>query len=157
MRSRIVVLSAMLALIAMLTAPGAASAAEARMPVITSALPAGDCKLESPLTAFNEGFALDPDGAPATGELTVQVLYIDFPDHAGGGEGDLSIEQIRPQVADGIENLETQSAGRLEVTVSEHPERLTFPHPVSHYAETEHVTWSSEEFAVFVGDAVSVA
>ncbi len=157
MRARIVALSAVFAFAAVLTAPVVASADEIPVHVLPAALPADDCKLESPLPDFNEGFALDANGAPATGELTVQVLYMDFLDHAGGGEGDRTIEQIRAQIASGIENLETQSAGRLEVTVREHPERLTFPHPVSHYAETEHTIWSYEELAVFVSDAVTVA
>lgn len=154
MRARIVPLSISLALGSALMAPAAVAVAE---PAASPILPVAECKITSPVASFNEGFARDAEAAAATGTLTVQVIYAEFPDHAGGGPDDASLEMIRTNVAHGAENLETQSGGRLDVVVSELPDRVMLPHAISHYAETEHVAWSAEEMSLFVGDAIAAA
>ncbi|HET6673546.1 MAG TPA: hypothetical protein VFG92_09235 [Agromyces sp.] len=162
MRARTVALAAVIALVAGLTAPAAASAAEAATPVLgepvgAATLPAGDCKLSSPFWQYNEGFGIDEAAARATGTLTVQAIYADFPDHRGGGEGEYWLEHLHADAARAAANLETQSGGRLDVIVREPSEWVTLPHPTTAYPHSGDAAWGNRTFHEFVTDAITSA
>ncbi|HEY6800705.1 MAG TPA: immune inhibitor A domain-containing protein [Agromyces sp.] len=161
MRSRTVALSAGFALVAGLSflPAGAAAGADAMLaePVAASTLPAAECKLTSPLWQYNEGFAIDEAAAAATGTLTVQAIYADFPDHRGGGEGEFWFDHLHFDATQAAANLETQSGGRLDVVVREPGEWVTLPNDTTAYPHDGDAGWSNRIFHEFVTDAITAA
>ena len=155
MGSRVVALSLSLVLGAGLVLPAAWSAAAEPAPA--GVLPAADCKLESPLPPFNEGFPLSQGVAAATGVLTVQVVYAELPGHLVGIEGDQWIAKVRHDVGDAVTSLETLSGSLLDVEVREHPDWVTMPHDESAYPENGDQAWTHAEMTAFVTDAVMAA
>ena len=160
MRSRTVAVFAAFAVVAGLFLPTtAATAATAVLaePVGTATLPVDDCKLTSPFWQYNEGFATDEAAAAATGTLTVQAIYADFPDHRGGGEGEFWFEHLHSDAARAAANLETQSGGRLDVVVREPTEWVTLPNETTAYAHNGDAGWTNRVFLEFVTDAITAA
>lgn len=154
MRVRIVALSISLALGSALMGPAAVAAAG---PTASAILPVAECKLESPVPSFNEGFPLSPGVAAATGVLTAQVVYAELPGHPVGGEGDPWIEKMRHDVDGAVTSLETLSAGRVDVEVRESPNWVTMPNDESAYPENGDLAWGHAEMTAFVTDAVVAA
>lgn len=161
MRSRTVAVSAGFALVAGLSflPAGAAAGADPAVtePVAASTLPAAECKLTSPLWQYNEGFAIDEAAAAATGTLTVQAIYADFPDHRGGGEGEFWFEHLHFDAARAAANLETQSGGRLDVVMREPGEWVTLLNETTAYPHDGDAGWSNRIFHEFVTDAITAA
>jgi len=155
MRSRIVAVSVSLALGSAIALP-AASATGAES-AAADVRPVAECKLESPITSFNEGFPLSAGVAASTGELTVQVVYAQLPDHPVGIDGDPWIAKVRHDIDGAVTSLETLSGGRLDVEVRETADWVTMPNGEAAYPESGDQAWGYAEMTAFVTDAVIAA
>lgn len=154
MRSRMSAPLIALALVSGLLVPATIPTGQ---PAVAAARPVAECRLESSWRQFNEGFAIDEAAADATGTLTVQAVYADFPDQRGGGDGEFWFEHLHADAAQAIANLETQSAGRLDVVIREPATWVTLPHGTSAYPESGDAAWGNRVFHEFVTDAIAAA
>jgi M6 family metalloprotease-like protein len=155
MRSRIVAASVSLALGSAIALPAAAFASAE--PAAAGVLPVAECKLESPITSFNEGFPFSTDVAASTGALTVQVVYAQLPDHPVGVDGDPWVAKVRHDIDGAVTSLETLSHGRVDVEVRETADWVMMPNPEAAYPESGDQAWGHAEMTAFVTDAVAAA
>ena len=155
MRSRILAASVSLALGSAIALP-AVSVAGAE-PAAAGVQPVADCKLESPITSFNEGFPFSPGVAASTGVLTVQVVYAQLPDHPVGVDAAPWIEKMRHHIDGAVTSLETLSDGRVDVEVRETADWVTMPNAEGAYPENGTQAWGHTEMTAFVTDAVVAA
>jgi hypothetical protein len=159
MRSRIVALSATLVLGAALAIPATTSVAYAESFEAAGDLSLEECKIRAAagVGSFNEGFERDLRAAPPTGILTVQVVFVEFPDLALGAPENASLEQVHDGITAAVEHLETLSGSRLEVSVLEHEDPVMMPKPIADYPAGELSAWSNATWMTFVVDAVMAA
>ena len=155
MRSRILAASVSLALGSAIALP-AVSVAGAE-PAAAGVQPVAECKLESPITSFNEGFPFSAGVAASTGALTVQVVYAQLPDHPVGVDGAPWIEKMRHEIDGAVTSLETLSGGRVDVEVRETADWVTMPNGEATYPESGDQAWGYAEMTAFVTDAVVAA
>lgn len=115
-------------------------------------VPSGDGR--DHFAGLHLGFPRSPDRAPATGDLKIAVIYVDFED--APAEEDIASMHART-IPGGLEHLEKLSHGRLDVQATRSPSWIRMPMTLAHYLDNPGIRWSSDFHRDFIADAIAAA
>ncbi|QEO15217.1 hypothetical protein FLP10_12890 [Agromyces intestinalis] len=118
----------------------------------TAARTLEDCRIGA-FGDFTEGFPRPPTAAPSTGALTVDIVFVDFPDSSGGE----AIERLVPQLPSVQARFAALSSGRFELRIRTHAEWLHLPDSITTFPAEPNGTMSAAGFDDLIGAAVAAA